>query len=41
MVSRLWRAGAVVLGMANMDELTNFRSLTGTYSWRAHGGFAR
>jgi amidase len=37
-VSRLRRAGAVVLGKANMDEWSNFRSLHGTDGWSARGG---
>uniref|UniRef100_A0ACD5UW06 Uncharacterized protein n=1 Tax=Avena sativa TaxID=4498 RepID=A0ACD5UW06_AVESA len=40
-VSRLRRAGAVVLGKANMDEWANFRSLPGTEGWSARGGQAR
>jgi amidase len=40
-VSRLRRAGAVVLGKANMDEWANFRSLPGTDGWSARGGQAR
>ncbi|XP_047050474.1 probable amidase At4g34880 isoform X2 [Lolium rigidum] len=34
-VSRLRRAGAIVLGKANMDEWSNFRSLDGTDGWSA------
>jgi amidase len=37
-VSRLRRAGAVVLGKANMDEWSNFRSLHGSDGWSARGG---
>ncbi|KAE8767515.1 hypothetical protein D1007_61137 [Hordeum vulgare] len=40
-VRRLRRAGAVVLGKANMDEWANFRSLAGTDGWSARGGQAR
>ncbi|KAM0851278.1 hypothetical protein ACQ4PT_052533 [Festuca glaucescens] len=40
-VSRLRRAGAVVLGKANMEEWANFRSLPGTDGWSARGGQAR
>ncbi|XP_047050475.1 probable amidase At4g34880 isoform X1 [Lolium rigidum] len=40
-VSRLRRAGAIVLGKANMDEWSNFRSLDGTDGWSARGGQAR
>jgi amidase len=37
-VARLRRAGAVVLGKANMDEWANFRSAIGTGGWSARGG---
>jgi amidase len=37
-VTRLRRAGAVVLGKANMDEWANFRSAIGTGGWSARGG---
>lgn len=41
-VSRLRRAGAVVLGKANMDEWANFRSLHGGGNgWSARGGQAK
>ncbi|XP_047067061.1 probable amidase At4g34880 [Lolium rigidum] len=40
-VSRLRRAGAVVLGKANMDEWSNFRGLHGTDGWSARGGQAK
>ena len=40
-VRRLRRAGAVVLGKANMDEWANFRSLAGTDGWSARGGQTR
>ncbi|CAL5018143.1 unnamed protein product [Urochloa decumbens] len=37
-VRRLRRAGAVVLGKANMEEWANFRNLEGTAGWSARGG---
>ncbi|KAG0525136.1 hypothetical protein BDA96_06G029500 [Sorghum bicolor] len=37
-VARLRRAGAVVLGKANMDEWANFRSAIGTGGWSPRGG---
>lgn len=37
-VARLRRAGAVVLGKANMDEWANFRSAVGTGGWSPRGG---
>ena len=37
-VARLRRAGAVVIGKANMDEWANFRSAIGTGGWSARGG---
>ncbi|XP_062225237.1 probable amidase At4g34880 [Phragmites australis] len=40
-VARLRRAGAVVLGKANMDEWANFRSAIGTGGWSARGGQGR
>lgn len=40
-VRRLRRAGAVVLGKANMAEWANFRSLVAPSSWSARGGQAR
>ncbi|KAL6653054.1 hypothetical protein ACP70R_011979 [Stipagrostis hirtigluma subsp. patula] len=40
-VARLRRAGAVVLGKANMDEWANFRSAVGTGGWSARGGQGR
>ncbi|KAL6839719.1 hypothetical protein ACP4OV_030407 [Aristida adscensionis] len=40
-VARLRRAGAVVLGKANMDEWANFRSVAGTGGWSARGGQGR
>jgi amidase len=40
-VARLRRAGAVVLGKANMDEWANFRSAFGTGGWSARGGLGR
>ncbi|KAJ1270210.1 hypothetical protein BS78_06G036400 [Paspalum vaginatum] len=40
-VRRLRRAGAVVLGKANMEEWANFRSLEGTAGWSARGGQGR
>jgi amidase len=40
-VARLRRAGAVVLGKANMDEWANFRSAVGTSGWSARGGQGR
>ncbi|CAN6227204.1 unnamed protein product [Urochloa humidicola] len=40
-VRRLRRAGAVVLGKANMEEWANFRNLEGTAGWSARGGQGR
>uniref|UniRef100_A0A0D9W2G7 Amidase domain-containing protein n=1 Tax=Leersia perrieri TaxID=77586 RepID=A0A0D9W2G7_9ORYZ len=40
-VRRLRRAGAVVLGKANLDEWANFRTLEGTGGWSARGGQGR
>ncbi|OEL12589.1 putative amidase [Dichanthelium oligosanthes] len=40
-VRRLRRAGAVVLGKANMEEWANFRNLEGTGGWSARGGQGR
>ncbi|XP_074560790.1 putative amidase At4g34880 [Curcuma longa] len=40
-VRRLRRAGAVVLGKANMAEWANFRSFVAPSSWSARGGQAR
>ncbi|KAK3142920.1 hypothetical protein QOZ80_4BG0354190 [Eleusine coracana subsp. coracana] len=40
-VARLRRAGAVVLGKANMDEWANFRSAVRTDGWSARGGQGR
>ncbi|CAL5028571.1 unnamed protein product [Urochloa decumbens] len=40
-VCRLRRAGAVVLGKANMEEWANFRNLEGTAGWSARGGQGR
>ncbi|XP_064952163.1 probable amidase At4g34880 [Musa acuminata AAA Group] len=40
-VRRLRRAGAVILGKANMAEWANFRSLDAPSSWSARGGQGR
>ncbi|KAF2926233.1 hypothetical protein DAI22_06g110800 [Oryza sativa Japonica Group] len=40
-VRRLRRAGAVVLGKANLDEWANFRTIQGTGGWSARGGQGR
>ncbi|KAL6839721.1 hypothetical protein ACP4OV_030409 [Aristida adscensionis] len=40
-VRRLRRAGAVVLGKANMDEWANFRGIVGSGGWSARGGQGR
>ena len=40
-VRRLRRAGAVVLGKANMEEWANFRNLEGLGGWSARGGQGR
>jgi amidase len=40
-VRRLRRAGAVVLGKANLDEWANFRTIQGTGGWSARGGQSR
>jgi amidase len=37
-VSRLRRAGAVIVGKANLSEWANFRSTHGTSGWSAMGG---
>jgi amidase len=38
---RLRRAGAILLGKANMSEWANFRSLRSTSGWSARGGLCR
>ncbi|CAL5035423.1 unnamed protein product [Urochloa decumbens] len=40
-VRRLRRAGAIVLGKANMEEWANFRNLEGTAGWSTRGGQGR
>jgi len=40
-VQRLRRAGAVILGKANMSEWANFRSTHSSSGWSARGGQAR
>uniref|UniRef100_A0A0E0E0E9 Amidase domain-containing protein n=1 Tax=Oryza meridionalis TaxID=40149 RepID=A0A0E0E0E9_9ORYZ len=40
-VRRLRRAGALVLGKANLDEWANFRTIQGTGRWSARGGQGR
>jgi amidase len=40
-VARLRRAGAVVLGKANLPEWANFRSSPGLRGWSARGGQSR
>lgn len=40
-VARLRRAGAVILGKANMNEWAGFRSLTQPNGWSARGGQGR
>lgn len=37
-LTRLEKAGAVILGKANLSEWTNFRSTHSTSGWRAVGG---
>ncbi len=38
LVKRLRRAGAVILGKANLSEWANFRSITSSSGWSARGG---
>src|SRR5215475_5817912 len=38
LVSQLRRAGAVILGKANLSEWANFRSLTSSSGWSGRGG---
>ncbi|KAF8680826.1 hypothetical protein HU200_045523 [Digitaria exilis] len=40
-VRRLRRAGAIILGKANMEEWANFRNLEGLHAWSARGGQGR
>lgn len=40
-VARLRRAGAVIVGKANMNEWSSFRSLTQPNGWSARGGQGR
>jgi amidase len=40
-VSRLRRAGAVILGKANLAEWANFRSRASTNGWSSRGGLTR
>lgn len=38
---RLWEAGAVLLGKANMSEWANFRSSNSISGWSARGGLCK
>jgi amidase len=37
-VTALWKAGAIILGKANMAEWSGFRSTSGCSGWSARGG---